>query len=189
MKIDIIKKIFFENNVEKVENIEKINIGFTNEVYSINDKLIIKICENNENEENFEKEAFFYELLRDKIPVPNVIIYDNSKKIYNKSYIIYAKIQGDNLYSKWHLINDENRENIIKELCNFLKIINNQEIDEYIKKFNIKLPIDWKGIILDKIYNSLNKINKNKIISKNFISKIEEYIENNKYVLDTNKLF
>ena len=39
-----IKKIFQKNNIDIVKLIQKVNIGFTNEIYSINDKYILKIC-------------------------------------------------------------------------------------------------------------------------------------------------
>jgi len=104
MNKKIIKKIFNENNIEEVKYIKKNEVGFTNQVYSINDKYILKICENENNEENFEKEVFFYNLFGGKIPVPEVVFYDNSKQIYNKFFMIYSKIQGDNLFSNPVLI-------------------------------------------------------------------------------------
>lgn len=55
-----IKRIFSRNNLGKVESITKIEIGFTNKVYSINDQFILKVCEDSDNEEKFEKEVLFY---------------------------------------------------------------------------------------------------------------------------------
>jgi predicted Ser/Thr protein kinase len=88
-----IEEIFLKNNLEKLKNIEKINIGFTNEIYSINDKYILKFCKNNDNENNFEKEAYFYGLFKNKINVPKIIKYDESKKLLDKNYLIYNKIE------------------------------------------------------------------------------------------------
>ena len=55
---EIINNIFERNNLEKVGNIEKINIGFTNEIYSVNDKYILKIC--NDLEKVLEQKWFRY---------------------------------------------------------------------------------------------------------------------------------
>ena len=44
----------------KNPNIEKINVGFTNTIYDVDNKFIIKICTNIHNEENFKKEIEFY---------------------------------------------------------------------------------------------------------------------------------
>ena len=38
---------------ESVQSIEKITYGYTNEIYSINGRHILKICINERNKENF----------------------------------------------------------------------------------------------------------------------------------------
>ena len=55
---DIIHRIISKNHKLFGENpsVEKINIGFTNLVYRINDAYIVKIGTNLENEKNFQKE-------------------------------------------------------------------------------------------------------------------------------------
>ena len=45
---------------EKINKVKKINVGFTNTIYSINDSYIVKICTNIDNEESFLKEIEFY---------------------------------------------------------------------------------------------------------------------------------
>ena len=75
----IIQKIFTENNFKKIKSIKEIKIGFTNKVYSIDNKFILKICEDKNNEENFKKEIFFYNFFKNKIPIPQIIFYDTSK--------------------------------------------------------------------------------------------------------------
>ncbi len=93
MNKEILKQIFLQHNLEGVKFIKKINIGFTNTIYSINDNFILKICKKISNEKNFEKEVFFYSFFKDKIIFPKIIVYDKSKKLYNKNFIIYNKIQ------------------------------------------------------------------------------------------------
>lgn len=184
----IIEKIFTENNIGEVKSIKKIEVGFTNKVYSINDDFILKVCEDEENEENFEKEVFFYDLFKDKIPVPKVIFYDNSKQIYNKFFIIYPKIQGDNLYAKWHLMNNDERKSIIKQLCEFLKIINKADYKKFVEKFKISNPINWKKSIESKIQKSLQELKTRETLSKEFVYKIQKFVDENKYVLDEQKI-
>lgn len=50
-----LKKIVDDNDkiFKDIKNISKINVGFTNSVYSADDKYIIKICNNKENECKF----------------------------------------------------------------------------------------------------------------------------------------
>ena len=40
--------------------IKKINVGFTNTIFVVNDLYIIKICTNEDNENNFKNEINFY---------------------------------------------------------------------------------------------------------------------------------
>lgn len=180
----VIKKIFEENNLESIKSIEKIEIGFTNKVYSINDKFILKVCEDEDNEKNFEKEVFFYELFKNKLPVPEVIIFDNSKKIHNKLFIIYPKIKGDTLYSQWHLMNNDERRDMIKQICDILKTINKTSLNEFVEKFSVEENIIWREKIIGKIYSHLEIVKKKRIISENFIEKISEFVDENSHVLD-----
>lgn len=184
----IIKQIFLVNGLEKVKSIEKIKIGFTNKVYSINDKFILKVCENLGNGENFEREVFFYHFFRDKLPVPKIIVYDSSKNVYDKFFIVYRKIQGDNLYSKWHLMGDSERKNIVKQLCAILKTINNSSYESFAKKFKLTAQFNWHDKIIGKIQNSLRQISKKKIISSRLVAAINNFVEINHSVLTEQKI-
>ena len=183
-----IKQIFLQSNLGKVDSIEKIKIGFTNEVYSVNNKFILKVCEDLDNEEKFEIEVFFYDFFKDKIPVPKIILYDNSKKIYGKFFMIYPKIEGDNLYSKWHLMSDSERRNIIKQLCDILRIINKSSFEKFAKRFKLNSSVNWHDKILNQIRNSLEKIEDRKIISPKLIQAIENFVEVNHNVLTDQKI-
>jgi len=64
-------------------------------VYSIDETFILKVCEDTENEINFKKEVFFCDIFKNSLPMPNISVYNNTKTLYNKDFIIYPKIQGD----------------------------------------------------------------------------------------------
>ncbi len=184
----IIKKIFLQNGLGRVRSIKKIEIGFTNEVYSINNKFILKVREDVANEDKFEREAFFYNFFKDKIQVPKVISYDNSKKTYNKFFLIYHKISGDNLYSRWHLMNNPERRQIIKQFCKILRKINKSAY----KKFAIQLKLDsalnWHNKIISQIQSSLKKIENRKLLSAKIVQKIKKFVKANHQVLTEQKI-
>ncbi len=175
----IIEKIFYKNKIGEINSVEKIDIGFTNEIYSINNKFILKICKSKSNEKNFRKEVLYYRLFRGKIPVPKLIFYDTSKKVLNHFYIVYHKIDGDNLYSQWHLLNNQERKSIIKQICSILKFISKK--DRHSNK-------NWYRKRYSSTKKFLNIVKNKKIISKEFINKIESFIEKNKDVLHEQKL-
>jgi len=188
MEKKIVKKVFAEYGLEEIKTFQKIDIGFTNKVYLINDKYILKVCEDKNNERNFEIEVFFYNFFKDKIPVPEIKVFDKSKKIYGKFFMIYPKMEGDNLYSKWHLLNDKQRKNIIKQLCDILRIINKSSFDEFKQKFKTNFLDNWHDKILNQIQNSLKKIEEKKIISDDFIQIIRKFIDDNHNVLKEQKM-
>ncbi len=146
------------------------------------------MCEDEENEKNFEKEVFFYNLFRDKIPVPKIVAYDNSKTIYDKFFMIYPMISGDNLYSKWHLMSNTQRKDIIKQLCKILRIINNTPSHQFVKTFKLNSSINWHNKIINKIKNSLKIIEQKEIIPKECIQTIKDFVAENHYVLGKKKI-
>ena len=63
-----------------INKVEKINVGFTNTIYSINDSYIVKICTNIDNEESFLKEIEFYKHNQDTTKNRNY--YEYTKRAY-----------------------------------------------------------------------------------------------------------
>ncbi len=188
MEQKIVEKIFAEHGLGKVESVTNIEIGFTNKVYLVNDVFILKVCEDESNEQKFEIEVFFYNFFKDKIPVPEISVFDKSKSIYGKFFMIYPKIEGDNLYSKWHLLSNEQRKIIIKQLCEILKVINKSPYDKFLQKFDVNFSDNWHDKILNQIQNSLAKIEKKKLLSLEFIKVIKKFVDDNHHVLKEQKL-
>lgn len=180
-----IKKIFEKNQIcDSVNSIEKIEIGFTNKVYLVNKKFILKICESEDNEENFRKENYCYNIFKNKLPVPKVLVFDESKRIYDKSYFIYEYIEGDNLYLKWLLLNDLERKSIIHQLCLILKTVNNEPMSNFADIFKQDVNYTWKSYIIDKIKNSLVIIKQKKLLDESIIIKIEDFVKMNSFALE-----
>lgn len=93
--------------------------------------------------------------------------------------MIYYKIHGDNLYSKWHLMKNFERRNIIKQLCGILKIIS---------KTSCGKSINWHDKILNQIRDSLKKIESREILSKEFIQAIKNFVKTNHSALKAQKI-
>ena len=184
----IAEKIFQEYNLGEIQSIQKIEIGFTNKVFLINNKFILKVCVDKSNEEQFEKEVFFYNFFKNQISVPQIKIFDNSKNIYDRFFTIYPKIEGDNLYSKWHLFSNEERKTIIKQLCGILKIVNEAPIQEFAKRHNINLSNSWQDKILNQIQNSLLNIEKKKFLSAELLKATKKFVADNHFVLSEQKM-
>ena len=87
----IIKKyndLFDENT-----SMEKVNVGFTNLIYILDKKFILKICSNYENEKEFENEINFYNKNEGNNLIPKLYYYDDSKKDIPYVYEIIEKVE------------------------------------------------------------------------------------------------
>lgn len=165
--------------------IEKINVGFTNTLYKINDSYIVKICTDIDNEEAFKKEISFYSSNKDNTLIPKLYYSSTDKKDVPYIYEILEKINGVSLYNVWHTYTEKQRENIIRQLCDAMKQMHNIKGRRYNwleymkKKFNLlyeqakKLNIfnDGEQGLLNQAYSSFDK-----------------YLESNEFVLVHNDL-
>ena len=113
--------------------VNKINIGFTNTLYNVNDSFIIKICTDVNNEEKFKKEINFYNSNKDNDLIPKLYVSNTDKDDVSYMYEILEKIDGVSLYDVWHKLDELERENIIKQLCEAMKRFHS----------NKGTPYDW----------------------------------------------
>lgn len=188
MDQETVKQIFLHHGLGGIESLNRIEIGWTNKVYSVNDNLILKVCDDESNEEGFAREAFFYEFFENKMPVPRIRVYDNSRKLYSKAFMVYPKVTGDNLYSKWHLLNDDQRRDIVAQLCAILRLIHESPYDEFVREFNIDPSVNWRDQVTSQIYNSLAAIEREELLQPGFIEAIKDFAEQNRHVLTEQKI-
>src|SRR3989339_757781 len=85
----IIKNIFKKYNLGAVKSVKKIDIGFTNKVYSINNKFILKVCADENNEENFKKTEissidFVLDIIKRMVEYPKKYMSEKSEKFAKK---------------------------------------------------------------------------------------------------------
>ena len=111
--------------------VEKINVGFTNTIYSIDDSFIVKICTNSDNENAFQKEIEFYKTNKTNNLIPKLYYSSTDKKDIPYFYEIIEKIDGVSLYNVWHTFNEEQREKIIKQFCIAMKCIHSNIGESY----------------------------------------------------------
>lgn len=141
-----------DNNIKLFGNnftVNKIEVGFTNQVYNVNDEFIVKIFR---DKEKFDAEQYFYKFYKgDFIP-----------KIYNfgvlneKFYSITEKINGKNLYGIWHKLSDMQRKNIIYQLCDFMK------------KLHINIgKSNWLNYNTNDINKALSALKNNEFVREN----------------------
>jgi len=165
---EYIKKII-KGNADKLKEseIKKINIGFTNSVYSVDDKYIIKICDNKNNEKRFKNEINFYLKNKNNKYIPKLYKYYLSKDKFDYSYIIVEKINGKTLYNFWHTIEEKKRKEIIKGISLMMKSFHSVKGEKY----------DWSLFIKEKLIKDLNNCNSNNLFNNEEKEKLEYVIK------------
>lgn len=166
-------------------SITKINIGFSNTVYNINDTFIVKICTNPENEENFKNEINFYNSNLNNSLIPKMYYSDIEKKDIPYCYEILEKVDGVSLYNVWHNLSEQEREYIIKQICVAMKQFHSNTLEKY----------DWFNYFKNKfslLYSKAMQINifneEEQHLINHAYSKFDRYLNSKDFVLVHNDL-
>ena len=165
--------------------VNKINVGFTNTLYNINDEFILKICTNIKNEEKFKKEINFYNSNKDNDLIPKLYFSSTDKSDVPYIYEILEKIDGVSLYNIWYKLNELEREEIIKQLCEAMKRFHSNRGKSY----------DWIKKTSDLFNCYYGKAKKLNIFSKEELSlldnaylKFSKLLNSDEFVLVHNDL-
>ncbi len=183
----IIKKIVHQNKSLLGNNpqVSKINIGFTNTLYNVDDKYIIKVCTDETNEDKFKKEINFYNSNKDNTLIPKLYISNTDKNDVPYMYEILEKIEGVSLYEVWYKLDESEREEIIKQLCEVMKKFHSNKGQAY----------DWVKKISDLFVGLYEKAKESKFFSDEELIqlneaylKFPEYLKSDEFVLVHNDL-
>ena len=174
------KELFGENT-----KFEKINVGFTNTIYIVNENYVVKICTNPDNEKNFEKEINFYKANVGNNLIPKLYYSNVERDAVPYYYEIIEKVEGASLYNVWHTLNESQREDIIKQLCDAMKQFHSNVGENY----------DWTkktSELFNNLYDRAKKLNffnnEEQELIDNAYSKFDLYLETKEFVLVHNDL-
>lgn len=131
--IEVVKEILQVEHIEYRE-LEKSESGFSNIVYFIDDRYVIKVLEPDGNEIKFTNEIGFYNSVSFDF-IPRCI---SSGMYKDTKYIIIEKLQGVSLYEVWHKLSKEEREGITIQIAHILKDINNTRKFDFLNQKYIR---------------------------------------------------
>ena len=175
----ISKQFLLKHNFGELISLRKMNEGFLNSLYEINNEFILKICGDVVLESHFKNGLELIHHFQGKLPVPVVIEKDFTKKLLPSIFYFYYKIPGVPLSSTWHTIDNLTREDYIKQIISYLKIINSSDVSPILKKPRQ----NWALIRKNQIQTIIAQIEKNDFLDKQMISKIKSYYEANWLIL------
>ena len=188
IKIEKVIENIIEKNKElfgKNAKYEKINVGFTNTIYIVNNMFVVKICTNTDNEKNFEKEIKFYKANSNNDLIPKLYYSNVEKDIVPYYYEIIEKVEGVSLYNVWHTFDENQREDVIRQLCDAMKRFHS----------NIGASYDWTKKTSELFINLYKQAielklfdNEEQELIDNAYSKFDIYLESKEFVLIHNDL-
>lgn len=186
----VIEKIIESNDLLKGLSYKKIDAGFTNTIYKV-ENYIVKICTNTNNEDRFKNEIDFYNLNKNNDHIPKLYYYDISKNIVPYFYEIIGYIDGETIYDVWYKISDSKREELVIEIINILKQIYKK--CEPNNDFFIMLESKMKFLkdsskLDDKIFDRLMRLY-HKYFKENIFSLIHGDLHFDNFIISNEKLY
>jgi aminoglycoside phosphotransferase (APT) family kinase protein len=150
--------------------IEEIDTGFSNDVFTIDNKYILKSWDP-KNINLFRKELWCLNALKEKIPVPKVLCYDAKGEAVGQPYIVMEKMPGIPLINAWQNLKDPLKSQIVKQICDHLKVINSLEGSQADGLFN-KIA-SWQDWIELEFKNNLLRMEETGMYGSNTIRKVK----------------
>jgi len=120
--MDILKNILKKHGIT-YNNLTKATSGFTNLVYFVDDKYVIKLSNKMDVKQKLEKETSIYKNIN--LTCTPKLIASGCEDDYQ--YLIITKVNGKSLYSIWHTLSASERQNCIKQIAQILKSFNKQD--------------------------------------------------------------
>ncbi len=122
---DQIKQLCELNDIEYFTH-SRITIGFMNEVYKINDDLVLKIYKSEDGNKRYQTERA---ILSSDIDFARPSFVAEGETDDRRHYIFMAFVDGPVLGHVWHLATDAQREAIVKDLSTILRKINKISVE------------------------------------------------------------
>lgn len=175
--------------ISGMRTITKIEIGFSNYVYDIDGQYIVKASRTSDDDEiDLRKEIYLCNYIKDVVPAPTILYSDESRTAINRVFIVYRKIQGQNLYQRWHTYTESERRELIKTICNYVRAIASLPYAEFVSKFNLTVPIDWEVFIASRIDELIEQVKAEGSLPQELEQGIREFVTKNRGFLKVAKL-
>ncbi|MFQ6724253.1 MAG: phosphotransferase [Clostridia bacterium] len=175
----LVKQILDKENI-KFNTITKSTSGFTNLVYFIDDKFVIKLTKDVETKKQLIKETKIYQNIKIQ-GIPTMI---SAGECEDYRYLIMTKIKGKALYSIWHTLTSKERKSCISQIVNILKQFHNQNADFL---DNRDKDVDWIGNLTNKLNNrieGLKDLGYNTTSIENFVKEdLPKLFKDNQFAL------
>lgn len=164
----VVKNILHEAGIDYAA-ISKAESGFTNDVYFIDDKYVIKLSNDKVTKEKLKKEATIYQNLN----LPFTPKYISSGDYGDYRYLIITRVNGKSLFSIWHTLSDRERTKLIGEIATMLKTFH--QVDGiFLSKYD---NISIKNYIRNKLSKVTAALQKLELDTNCLKSVVDEHLD------------
>lgn len=174
---NVIKNILYKENIP-FEKITKATSGFTNLVYFIDDKFVIKMSKDDIIKKKLDKETSIYQNVQlSCIPtfIANGIVQDYQ-------YLIISKLKGKSLYSIWHTLSNTERHSCVNQIAEILREFNKQDYKFLSEEYQ---DLNWANYLSNELKSKSLALVEMGFNTKN----LNEFISNDLYNLFNKNTF
>ncbi|MFZ4405397.1 MAG: phosphotransferase [Pseudobdellovibrionaceae bacterium] len=105
--LEAIDKIMAKSNLGFAEKVVFDDQGRVNVTAFVNDDLVVRFNARDNHLPKFQREQIAFNSLKDVVPVPELLTFDDSKIIIPYDYMICKKMPGKNLEQNWASLSEE----------------------------------------------------------------------------------
>ncbi len=174
---DTIKRLFSQVGLEEPRAIRKSEIGFSNHIYRINDRYVLKVGKSGIDEEPLQREIYLCQLLTGKVPTPRIVAFGTSDELVAKHFVVYDQLRGDNLYARWHLLSEAQRRDVVRQICGFLRAINETPYRGFAERFGLDVSRSWREKTYARIVGYLDKAAELGHLSPDMVTRTRDFLE------------
>ena len=165
-------------NLGHIESIKRFEEGMINDVFSLDDKYVLKINTAQPDIPKLKKEFSVYQALPQfNVPTPLVVGFDESLKTIKFPYLVYKQIDGQTLSVQWGILEQEAQDSYMEQLGALLGKIHN------LKPSNLDLPgqgeyLGLKKDIIIRINKIAGELATSKVLDEEVILRIKNFYLN-----------
>ncbi len=105
--------------------------GWVNICFFVDDSVVIRFNARDVQLPKFHREQVAFDILKDKLPVPDCLVLDDSRTLSPFDYMVCEKIAGENLEQSWPALSEKNKEALSFQAGQVLSLIHSVGINYF----------------------------------------------------------
>lgn len=128
---DSLEALFAHWKLGPVNHVEFDDQGWVNVTVFVNESWVVRFNARDIQLPKFQREKKSFEVLKGIVPVPELVVFDDSKKLAPYDYMICKKITGKNLEKEWPALSESDRLSLAQQAGKILRKIHSVGTQEF----------------------------------------------------------